>query len=173
MVNQAVMVATPTSTTDRTRLRGFTLLELLVVLVVAALAVATVGVRGQAWMQHATYHQAVRDITALLRAARLTALQEGRDVSVYYDPQAAVLFFGQSPRQRVELPAGLDIRVDGQVAALTGAQAPPGQPVFVFLSDASAHGGRLMVKRGATGIVFAPNWALGTVEQTPLVAPPS
>ena len=52
------------------RHRGFTLLELLVVLVLAAITVAVVGGSAQADMERARYHQAVRDVSSLLVQAR-------------------------------------------------------------------------------------------------------
>ena len=41
---------------------GFTLLELLVVMVLGAMAVGVVGGSAQSFMERAQYHQAVRDV---------------------------------------------------------------------------------------------------------------
>lgn len=154
--------------------RGFTLLELLVVLGIAALAVTVVGARADAWIERSGYHQTVRDVAALLRAGKTTALREGRDVSVRLDAGGRILAFGDDPRHRVELPAHLDVRADRFVPASTGSASNPGVgPLFVFRADGSAYGGRLVLLRGQAGVAFQINWALGSVEQTDVTEPSS
>ncbi len=77
---------------------GFTLLELLVVLVLAAVAVTIVGGSAQSFMARAQYHQAVREVASQLGQARSLCVQEGRSVVVSYEPQARQLTIdGQHP----------------------------------------------------------------------------
>ena len=148
------------------RQQGFTLLELLVVLGIAALVVSVVGVRAGAWMERSAYHQAVRDVASLLRAGKTTALQEGRDVAVRLDPGGRILSLGDDTPTQVILPMDLDVRAQGVVSAAVGREenAVMG-PLFVFRADGSAYGGRLVLLRGQTGVAFQVNWALGAVEQ--------
>ena len=54
----------------RSRLAGFTLLELLVVLVLAGISAAVVGGGAQSFMDRARYHQTVRDVASRLSQAR-------------------------------------------------------------------------------------------------------
>jgi len=147
--------------------RGFTLLELLVVLGIAALALTVVGVRGEAVLERSRYHQAVRDVAALLNAGRTKALLQGHDVAVRFDPSGPTLAFGQEPDQRVDIPSFLTVTS----SAADGGPGVAADPLFVFRGDGSAHGGELSVLRGDSGVKFRINWALGSVEQLPAVGP--
>ena len=69
------------------RSRGFTLLELLVVLVLAGITIAVVGMGGQAYMDRSRYSQAVRDVATQLNRARALSIQEGRPIAVAYQPE--------------------------------------------------------------------------------------
>ena len=70
---------------------GFTLLELLVVLVLAAITVAVVGGSAQSYMDRARYHQTVRDVASLLVQARTLSEREGRAGVVAYEPESRQL----------------------------------------------------------------------------------
>ena len=56
---------------------GFTLLELLVVLVLAAVAVTIVGGSAQSFMARAQYHQAVREVASQLGRRAHCACRKG------------------------------------------------------------------------------------------------
>lgn len=156
------------------RQQGLTLLELLVVLGIAALVVTVVGVRADAWMERSAYHQAVQDVATLLRAAKTAALQEGRDVAVRLDAAGRILSLGDDARARVTLPADLDVRAERVVAATEGKTGDAVMsPLFVFRADGSAYGGRLALLRGQAGVAFRVNWALGSVEQVSVAGAPS
>jgi general secretion pathway protein H len=154
------------------RAHGFTLLELLVVLVLAGIAMAVVGMGGQAYMDRSRYSQAVRDVASQLNRARALSVQEGRPVAVAYQPEARQLLVdGQAS---LEIPASVSVQWQAiernpRSREAAGAAAT-GQLVFVFNSDGGARGGRLAVLRGGQGVNFRVNWLLGTVEQTAAVA---
>ena len=59
------------------RAAGFTLLELIVVLAVAAIAVSVVGGGAQAYLERARYQKAVRDVISQLNKDLRTALRHG------------------------------------------------------------------------------------------------
>jgi general secretion pathway protein H len=153
------------------RARGFTLLELLVVLALAAIAISVVGMGGQAYMDRSRYSQTVRDVATQLNRARALSVQEGRPVAVTYQPEVRRLMVdGKFP---LEVPESVVIQ--WEAIGRSPQQRPPdgaaaGQPVFVFNSDGGARGGRLAVMRGSQGVNFRVNWLLGTVEQTAAVA---
>ena len=149
------------------RMRGFTLLELLVVLVVAGIAASVVGVGGQTFLERSRYHQAVRDIGSQLRQARALSIQEGRSVAITYQPEIRKLMMDDRPA--VDLPQALGVQWD--VAERNAKSASgAGIPIFIFSADGGARGGRLVVLRGGQGVVFKVNWLLGTVEQSVAVA---
>lgn len=150
---------------------GFTLLELLVVMALAAIAISVVGMGGQAYMDRSRYSQTVRDVATQLNRARALSVQEGRPVAVTYQPEVrTMLVDGKFP---MEVPPSVLIQWEAigrspQSRPADGAVA--GQPVFVFNSDGGARGGRFSVMRGGQGVSFRVNWLLGTVEQTAAAA---
>ena len=149
--------------------RGFTLLELLVVLVVASIAASVVGVGGQSFMERSRYHQTVRDIANQLQQARALSVREGRSVVVTYQPEVRKLLI--DGRLYLDIPSALQVQCDALERGSTGVTSGMGVPVFVFNLDGGARGGRLAVLRGGQGVAFRGNWLLGTVEQAAAVAP--
>ncbi|MDD2176770.1 GspH/FimT family pseudopilin [Acidovorax sp. D2M1] len=149
------------------RAGGFTLLELLVVLVVAGIAVAVVGVGGQSFLDRSRYHQTVRDIASQLRQARALSVQEGRPVAVTYQPEIRKLMIDGGVY--LDIPSSLGVQWD---VAERNPRTPTGAgfPIFVFNADGGARGGRLVVLRGGQGVAFKVNWLLGTIEQSAAVA---
>jgi len=141
---------------------GFTLLELLVVLVVAAIAVSVVGGGAQSFMDRARYHQTVRDISRHLHQARALCVQEGRAVLVTYQPVERQLLIDGHPQ--LQIPES--VVIDWEAAAHPPKNATNvGELIFAFNSDGGARGGALTVERGGRGVVFRVNWLLGSIEQ--------
>lgn len=148
------------------RVRGFTLLEMLVVLVLAGIVIAVVGTGGQAYMDRSRYNQTVRDVSSQLNRARALSVQEGRAVAVTYQPGIRSLLV--DGKQSLEVHPSLIVQweaIQRNPRASKEAGAA-GEPIFVFNADGGARGGRLAVLRGAQGVSFRVNWLLGTVEQT-------
>lgn len=151
----------------RLRNTGFTLLELLVVLVLAAITASVVGGGAQSFMERARYHQAVRDVATQLNQARALCIQEGRAVVVAYEPQNRQLSVDGKPSMAI--PASLE--VEWSPAERPTKDAPAvGEALFVFNPDGGARGGRLAVLRGGLGVVFRVNWLFGTIEQAAIAA---
>lgn len=154
------------------RSRGFTLLELLVVLVLAGITIAVVGMGGQAYMDRSRYSQAVRDVATQLNRARALSIQEGRPIAVAYQPEIRKLLV--DGQVSLEVPESVMVQWEPiarnpRSRRFAGA-ASAGQLVFVFNADGGARGGRLAVLRGGQGVSFRVNWLLGTVEQAAAVA---
>jgi general secretion pathway protein H len=152
------------------RIRGFTLLEMLVVLVLAAITVSVVGAGGQAYMERSRYNQTVRDVSSQLNKARALSVHEGRSVAVTYQPDIRRLVV--DGRLALEVPASLVVQWEAiERNSRTGKTATAvGEPIFVFNSDGGARGGRFAVLRGGQGVSFRVNWLLGTVEQSMVAA---
>lgn len=150
------------------RQTGFTLLELLVVLVLAAITVAVVGGGAQSFMDRARYHQAVRDVASHLVQARTLSQREGRAVVVAYDPGARQLIV--DGRVRLGLHESLQIRWDA-LERRSGMEPAQGEPLFIFNTEGGALGGGLSVLRAGSGVGFRVNWLLGSIEQTVVHTP--
>ena len=145
------------------RAAGFTLLELIVVLAVAAIAVSVVGGGAQAYLERARYQKAVRDVTSQLKHARAVSIDQGQSVVVTYQPQLHRLSAGDLTL--VDLPPALEVRWT-RVAGAPGAGISGVEPIFVFSPDGYARGGELAVLRAGRGVQFGVNWLLGTVESS-------
>lgn len=145
---------------------GFTLLELLVVLSVAAMAVAVVGGGAQAYLERARYQSAVRDLASQLKNARALSVDAGQAVAVTYQPQERLLRVGSMAP--LALPSSVDVRWQS-LGPLAVPGAPPGsEAIFLFNADGAARGGQIAVTRAGRGVRFDVNWLLGTIEQTPV-----
>lgn len=147
---------------------GFTLLEMLVVLVLAAMTVALVGGGAQSFMDRARYHQAIRDITTQLNQARALGLQEAKAITVVYQSETRQLIVDGRPQ--IDIPASLQVSWES-VERRPKNDAAAGELIFVFNADGGARGGKFSVSRGGQGVVFRVNWLLGTIEQAPGVTP--
>ena len=141
-------------------LKGFTLLELLVTLAIAAVVLSVVSSGSSGITNRSQYLQALRDVNTLLKSGKATALQTGSEVPVSFHSETRELSFGNGPRQRVVLPAFVQLRAK-----------PDTNPLFVFRADGTAYGGDLTIAHGSTGVAFRLNWALGFVEQTEVASP--
>jgi len=142
---------------------GFTLLELLVALAVAALAATVVGGSAQSFMERSQYHKAVRDVASQLGRARALCVQEGRKVTVTYDPQTRQLAVDGDTPLHIDAAAHVTLKpLYPEESTMQGAQ-----PVFVFQAHGGALGGQLTLTRATgQGVTFQVNWLLGMVEQT-------
>ena len=129
---------------------GFTLLEMLVVLVILGLALGLVLARGPAASPAASLASATARVEAALRLARSQAIAGNRDVTVTLDPQQRTLRTGTRPPAR--LPEGT------RVAA--------GKLVTVrFAPDGTAAGGPVVLAAGGFKRVISVNWLTGRVEE--------
>lgn len=142
---------------------GFTLLELLVVLALAALTITVASIGGRGFVERARYQQTVRDVSSELRQARRHSVDADATILVRWDPRERAL---QTDGTSLHIPDALDVRWE----ALDGlADDGSGAPViFAFDPQAGARGGRFALLRAGRGVLFEVNWLLGRVEQSAL-----
>ncbi|WP_182957023.1 prepilin-type N-terminal cleavage/methylation domain-containing protein [Gluconacetobacter tumulisoli] len=126
---------------------GFTLLETIVVLVVAGLLLGLVVERGPLHSARADFNVQRARVLALLRMARLDAQLDGASVSVKFEPVSGALV--EIARHRVVRRVAL-ARGAGILTSADGA--------FVFFSDGTARQGawRLSVEGYGTSLRLDP-----------------
>lgn len=123
--------------------RGFTLIEMLVVLVILGLALGLILTHGPLHSRRLDLDAAARSVAGSLRVARAQAIAQNRVVSVAVGPDAAWPAGIAAPR----LPAGVAIA---------------GGPI-AFAPDGSSSGGIVTLAAGDRRIAVEVNWLTGRV----------
>ncbi|MFZ5655064.1 MAG: pilus assembly FimT family protein [Pseudomonadota bacterium] len=141
---------------------GFTLLELLVAIAVAALLLTAVPAmlsRGLATME---YRSEVRELVAGLKGARRAAMDRGESVAFWVD--TAARRFGTGTELDGEIPADLQVEL---TVAETEVESPE-RGAIRFYPDGSATGGSIQLLRpGGGGVRLRVDWLLGRISQEP------
>lgn len=143
-------------------MRGFTLLELLVVLAIATLLLAVTPPLLTAAIPAVETKAGARRITSALRLAREEAIRSGREAAFVLDVEAHT-FRIDGPYRPARLPAGLELEL---MAAEREMQSETVGGVR-FFPDGSSTGGRVIVKRGDSGWQIGVSWLTGRVELAP------
>jgi general secretion pathway protein H len=136
----------------RDREAGFTLIEMIVVLVVLALAAGLVLARGPMRSASLDLRAAARTMAADMRTTRATAIETDRALLFTLDPVQGD--YGVKGGTRHALPRG--------IAAVTPA-APARQATVLFRADGSASGGRLGLSERDHTIAIDTDWLTGAV----------
>lgn len=143
--------------------RGFTLMELLVVLVIAGLAVSLVGPGFQRLLPGLGLEAEARSLAAMLRHARSQAILSGVPVSISQEPQGGSLrlSYREAPYQPRR---GLEVKLEGGEHS-NGGDAGVAQILFYPPGDSS--GGSLTVKleEGQSRVIVV-DWLSGRVERS-------
>jgi general secretion pathway protein H len=144
----------------RRRAAGFTLVELVVAISVAALLLATAPAALDRLYDSMAYRATVRDVLSELKRARNQARQSGEAVAFFVDLQARQ--FGIDGEAGRSLPAQLEVHA--QVAGRElGAD---GRAAIRFYPDGGATGGSILIERdNGEGVRLRVDWLLGRVSQ--------
>ena len=148
------------------RSRGFSLLELLVVMMlVAATGVLAAGVLGGGFARMELRGHA-RDITAQLRFTRARALASGEPQTFSIDPAAHR--WQAAEGRSGEVPESLEIRFFGAREV----QPAEGVGAVVFFGDGASTGGRVRLSRDTAGFDIDVAWLTGEVAMRRMEAAP-
>jgi general secretion pathway protein H len=129
--------------------RGFTLLELLVVLAILGVLLATVPAGLGAALPGMRLHAAAEMLVTDLQAARLQAIRGRHETAIELEPDRPGYRIAASKR---ELPSGSAIRL----------QAPDRrQSALRFLPDGSSNGGVLILSRDERAYRISVDWLTG------------
>lgn len=140
------------------RKRGFTLLELLVVLFIVSLLFALIPPLFSGAVPGAKLKAAVRDLAVTLRLARNQSITRDAETQVYLNLEKPAYAIGrQAPRA---LPAGVGLTV---APAATQSTAAATRHVVRFFPDGSSSGTLINLSRGKRSYDLHVGWLTGRV----------
>jgi general secretion pathway protein H len=134
---------------------GFTLVELIVVLTLAALMLGAVMSFGTAPRRHAALAAGARELAAALRATRAQAVASGLPADLTVD--VALGHWWSSGHPARAFPA--DVRAALSVSDVAG----PSQGAIRFFPDGSSTGGGVAVEAADTRFEILVDWVTGGV----------
>jgi general secretion pathway protein H len=138
--------------------RGFTLLELIVVLFIVVLAFSVVGINLSSGNEATELKVAARDIVSALRFARGQALISHQETTVTLD--LAENTYTVSGRDKIyAIPKDIDITVVTAQSEVT-----EGQGSIRFFADGSSTGGRITLELAKAAWQIDINWLTGQIE---------
>jgi general secretion pathway protein H len=144
---------------------GFTLVELLVVLAIAALVLTAVPPLISAALPGVELKGAARRTLASLRLTRETAIRTGRNAALVVDVEAHTLSL--AGHQTVGLPGGISLRLNAATREMLTEQ----RGAIRFFPDGSSTGGAIILARptaeGQAGYQIGVNWLTGRVLMAP------
>lgn len=144
-------------TMSATSVMGFTLLEMLAVIVLLAFAAAAMTMATSRGLDNARAEKACRGTALMLRAARARALSTGVPQSVSVDVAGHRVI--DAWRQVHRLPANIAIAMQG-ASQLTSA----GEGAIAFAGDGSASGGHIDLQHDGRICRIDVSWLTGAVE---------
>ncbi|WP_271274562.1 GspH/FimT family pseudopilin [Aliamphritea hakodatensis] len=138
--------------------RGFTLLELLIVLVIAVMATTLIAPGFNQVAERMALRGDSQKIAALLRFARSEAISRASLVRVELHPESGELSVSHANKNTLyPLEAGT-------VISLTGAgHRPDRQPYILFFPDGSSSGGSVSLKASDSQYQIMVDWLTGRV----------
>jgi general secretion pathway protein H len=138
---------------------GFTLVELLVVLTIIALAMATVPAI-VAGLPSIRLRSAADDMVATLRALHQQAIRRGETMELILDPAARAYRVSTDPAAR-PLP-----QIVAELGFEPTALVPSGGSTSIrFFADGSATGGTVLFKNGERLAAIKVDWLTGRVRR--------
>lgn len=119
---------------------GFTLFEVLAVIVILSIAFSLVGYSVTQGLSNAQERQAGKDLLLALRQVRNQSVVSGQPVVLTFDLQRSCY---QIPtKSPVCLPLGMGVRLT------TAAGLSPNEPAIAFYPNGSSSGGNILLTKG-------------------------
>ncbi len=140
-------------------MRGFTLLELLVVLFIMVLGFSVVGINLSSGSDGPALKVAARDLVSALRYARGQALMTHQEETVTLD-LAENSYTVSGRTKNYLIPKTIALTVVSAQSELTGA----GKANMRFFSDGSSTGGRITLEQGRSAWEININWLTGQIK---------
>ncbi|MGL4232251.1 MAG: GspH/FimT family pseudopilin [Casimicrobium sp.] len=148
------------STSLARRSRGFTMLEMLAVILVIAAVAALSAPMFSSSVSAATHRAAAREVAAMLRLARTEAVAKRIDVGVDFDLEARTLQMPGAANKRIaKIPEGIEINLTTTAAETKNEK----QASVRFYPDGGATGGRVTLKVRERSYLVDIDWLTGRV----------
>ncbi|MGV6852286.1 MAG: pilus assembly FimT family protein [bacterium] len=145
------------SITRTTHQQGFTLIELMLVLVIVSLVMVMVGAGMTRGLQGAKIRNAAKDIAAAMRTVRGVAIRKRKQQSIEIDAgKHQVLVSGKKP---IIIPEKLEITLLTAESELTGEQSGR----IRFFPDGASTGGQVKLAIGQREWVIHVAWLTGQI----------
>lgn len=141
--------------------RGFTLLEMLIVIAISAIVLATLVPNFAPAIARAHLITATRDIASALRLARALAISQGQDTTLEIDTREGTYRIPGKPKTYA-LPSDIEL---GLFTTSTET-LDEGRGRIRFFADGSATGGRVTLNGAKTQRFIDINWLTGEIKIT-------
>jgi general secretion pathway protein H len=136
---------------------GFTLIEMIVVLVVLGLMLGLIVTRGPMHSTRVEIDAATRDLVGALRLARAQAIAQNRPVALLIDPASRAYWsVGSAPRS---LPGSVEIAVQTPLEDSDGHR----RASVAFAPDGSSSGGAITLAEGTHRVRVGVDWLTGRI----------
>jgi general secretion pathway protein H len=146
-------------TGDRVTAQGFTLLELLIVLIIVGVATVATGQLIMNRLPGIQVSAGSATVAAVLREARSIAIRDNREQRVVIDFGARTLQIGPTGRKH-ELKGEMGVSLYTALSELEGAD----RGAIRFFPDGTSTGGRVRLFADARASEIVVNWLTGNVE---------
>lgn len=138
-------------------LHGFTLLEMLAVILLIGIAAAAVAISVSHGLASARINAAAGELAAALRATRTQAIVHGEQRVFEVDTRSDV--YRAADRRDVHLPKGLDLSVTSATSDQSGGDVAR----IRFFPDGSSTGGRITLRSGRREWHVNVSWLTGAI----------
>ncbi len=138
---------------------GFTLIEILLTLVIAAAITAISATAYSRLSSSAALKATSQDILVTLRRARISAIAKSEEVAFSVDNNKRIYWVVGSNRQRL-----LDSSIDLQIFSAKGLSTNKNISQIRFAPDGSSSGGEIKISNGKKVYSIVVEWLSGKVE---------
>jgi len=154
---------------DAASVRGFTLLELLVVLTIAGLLLAAVPPMISAVIPGAEVKSATRELAVALRAARFAAVSRGVPIDIHFTADPPGYAVGDATVHALPGSTTLNVVTLSAPAVQWRDNAPTmdGEFRLRFRPDGSSSGARISLHRGKHHYTIGVGWLMGRITISP------
>jgi general secretion pathway protein H len=150
--------------------RGFTLLELMVVLVIVSSLAVAIGGSAGTFFSTMEYRDTVRELSSAAKKARLQSRSQGKPIDLVVDPTLNRFALTDQPERLVASDYQM-LAQDLSIGLVFAAEISPGANLGAirFYPEGGSSGGEISIQRpSGAGTRLVVDWLIGDVQQEPL-----